>query len=62
MKTWSNAEIVELEIKSTYNDQLMFGNDGTFEGEDLIGTPPDESGNIGTGTYYGNVPSMDGNN
>lgn len=62
MKTWSNAEIVELEIKSTYNDQLVFGNDGTFEGLDLIGTPVDESGNIGSGEYYGEIPDMNGKN
>lgn len=58
MKTWEKADVVELRIKSTYNDRKIIGYDGPVMGEngqevDGLGTPiPDESGNIGTGTFY----------
>lgn len=58
MKNWENADVVELTIKSTYNDRQTLGYDGPITGAngqvlDGLGTPiPDESGNIGEGTFY----------
>ena len=58
MKQWENAEIDELNIKSTLNDEKELGYDGPImgaNGETLPGmgtVEPDASGNIGSATYY----------
>ena len=53
MKKWKEADVLELNIKSTHFDGASLGSDGTYKGRTILGTPsPDASGNVGEGTYY----------